>query len=101
MCCADLIEGAMAAAGSSASVKKRISSGWLASAAVGARRPCREPEQLIMRSPSNAVALASDSFEAGPVSDLYPASPVLDEARLLQRACGNGDPGPAHAQHHG
>jgi hypothetical protein len=53
-----------------------------------------------MGTPRHAVALAGSRLQAGPISDLYPASAIADQPRLLERTSGNGNPGPAHPKHH-
>src|SRR4051812_8890154 len=80
---------------------KRVSDGGLASGAIDARRSLGRPEQLILGPPDDAVALAGDALEAGPVGDLDAAPLVADEARLLELTSRDGDPGPAHPEHHG
>src|SRR5215203_6481910 len=57
--------------------------GEAASGAVDARRPLWQPEQLVRGASDDAVALASNALEAGPVGDLDAAPLVADVARLL------------------
>src|SRR3954452_2396094 len=78
-----------------------IHSGLRGSAPVWFVCPRWWPEQAIVGAPNDAVALAGGSLETRAVGDLHPAGGVADEARLLERACSDGDPGPAHPEHHG
>src|SRR4051812_41101906 len=72
-----------------------------ASAPIRSPGPLWRAQQAVVGPPGDAVALTGGGLEAGAVGDLHPAPLVADEARLLELARRDGDPGASHPEHHG